>query len=135
MTDRSIDELGPVDYLVVEFPAGQQNFTGEAADELLRLHDAGIIRIMDIVVSPSVRVVVVGLNCRFRAPSAPRRAGSVRGDAARRGPGAGRRERRGLFGHRDQRQRRVGFRSAAGLLSSRGFRTAGRRKTGESAHP
>src|SRR5688572_33244271 len=49
MTDRSIDELGPVDYLVVEFPAGQQNFTGEAAEELLRLHDAGIIRVMDLV--------------------------------------------------------------------------------------
>jgi Family of unknown function (DUF6325) len=50
MTDRSIDELGPVDYLVVEFPAGQQNFTGEVADELLRLHDDGTIRIMDLVI-------------------------------------------------------------------------------------
>ncbi len=49
MTERSIDELGPVDYLVVEFPAGQQNFTGEAADQLLRLHDAGTIRVMDLV--------------------------------------------------------------------------------------
>jgi hypothetical protein len=49
MTERSLDELGPVDYLVVEFPAGQQNFTGEAAEELLRLHDAGIIRVMDLV--------------------------------------------------------------------------------------
>ena len=34
MTDRSLDELGPVDYLIVEFPAGAQNFTGEGADEL-----------------------------------------------------------------------------------------------------
>ena len=50
MTDRSLDELGPVDYVIVEFPAGQQNFTGEGADELLRLHDAGIIRIMDILI-------------------------------------------------------------------------------------
>ena len=49
MTERSLDELGPVDYLVVEFPAGQQNFTGEAAEELLRLHDAGIIRVMDLI--------------------------------------------------------------------------------------
>ncbi len=49
MTERSIDELGPVDYLVVEFPADQQNFTGEAAEELLRLHDAGLIRVMDLV--------------------------------------------------------------------------------------
>jgi hypothetical protein len=50
MTERSLGELGPVDYLVVEFPAGHQNFTGEGADELVRLHDAGIIRIMDILI-------------------------------------------------------------------------------------
>jgi hypothetical protein len=50
MTDRSLDELGPVDYLIVEFPAGQQSFTGEGAAELLRLHDAGIIRIMDLLI-------------------------------------------------------------------------------------
>jgi hypothetical protein len=50
MSERSIDELGPVDYLVVEFPAGQQNFTGEAAEQLLRLHDSGTIRVMDLVI-------------------------------------------------------------------------------------
>ena len=50
MEDRSLDELGPVDYLNVEFPVGAQNFTGEGAHELLRLHDAGIIRIMDILI-------------------------------------------------------------------------------------
>ena len=50
VTDRSLDELGPVDYLIVEFPAGAQNFTGEGADELLRLHESGIIRIMDVVI-------------------------------------------------------------------------------------
>jgi hypothetical protein len=50
MNERSIDDLGPVDFLIVEFPAGTQNFTGEGADELIRLHDAGIIRIMDIVI-------------------------------------------------------------------------------------
>ena len=50
MTERSLDELGPVDFLVVAFPPGHQNFTGEGADELLRLHDAGIIRIMDILI-------------------------------------------------------------------------------------
>ena len=48
--DRSLDELGPVDFLIVEFPAGAQNFTGEGAEELLRLHDAGIIRVMDILI-------------------------------------------------------------------------------------
>ena len=50
MTDQALDELGPVDYLIVEFPAGHQNFTGEGADELVKLHDAGIIRIMDILI-------------------------------------------------------------------------------------
>jgi hypothetical protein len=50
MTERTLDELGPVDYLVVEFPAGTQNFTGEGAAELARLHDAGIIRIMDVLI-------------------------------------------------------------------------------------
>src|SRR6187549_1982001 len=50
VTDRSLDELGPVDFVIVEFPAGAQNFTGEGADELLRLHDAGTIRIMDILI-------------------------------------------------------------------------------------
>jgi hypothetical protein len=50
MTERSIDELGPVDYLVVEFPPDSSTFTGEGAMELLRLHDAGIIRVMDIVI-------------------------------------------------------------------------------------
>jgi Family of unknown function (DUF6325) len=48
--ERSLDELGPVDFLIVEFPAGAQNFTGEGAEELLRLHDAGTIRIMDILI-------------------------------------------------------------------------------------
>lgn len=50
MDERPIDELGPVDYLIVEFPAGEQNFSGEGLTELLRLHDAGTIRIMDLVI-------------------------------------------------------------------------------------
>src|SRR5437763_11454201 len=49
-TERSLDELGPVDYLVVEFPAGAQNFTGEMADELLKLVDAGTIRVIDVLI-------------------------------------------------------------------------------------
>jgi hypothetical protein len=50
MTDTSLDELGPVDYLVVEFPAGASTFTGEMAAELLALVDAGTIRVIDIVI-------------------------------------------------------------------------------------
>jgi Family of unknown function (DUF6325) len=48
--DRSLDELGPVDYIVVEFPAGASNFTGEMAKELLALIDAGTIRVIDILI-------------------------------------------------------------------------------------
>ena len=50
MSDEQIDELGPVDYLVVEFPAGQSNFTGEMANELAALADAGTIRLLDLLV-------------------------------------------------------------------------------------
>jgi Family of unknown function (DUF6325) len=50
MTERSLDELGPIDYLVVEFPAGQSNFTGEAAEQLIKLHDSGTIRVMDLLI-------------------------------------------------------------------------------------
>lgn len=45
-----IDELGPVDYVVVEFPPGQSNFTGEMASELASLVDAGTIRILDLLI-------------------------------------------------------------------------------------
>src|SRR4249920_2302399 len=50
MTDSSLDELGPVDFLVVEFPAGASNFTGEMAKELIALVDAGTIRVIDVLV-------------------------------------------------------------------------------------
>jgi len=50
MNDTDIDELGPVDYLVVEFPAGQQNFSGEMAAELKALIDSGTIRLLDILI-------------------------------------------------------------------------------------
>ena len=45
---ESIDSLGPVDYLVIEFPVGQSNFTGEGERELQKLIDDGIIRVLDI---------------------------------------------------------------------------------------
>ncbi len=50
MTELSLDELGPVDYLVVEFPEGQQNFTGELVEELLALVAAGTIRVIDVLI-------------------------------------------------------------------------------------
>jgi hypothetical protein len=50
MTDEPLDELGPVDFVIVEFPAGASNFTGEMARELLALVDAGTIRVIDLIV-------------------------------------------------------------------------------------
>ena len=49
-TDVTIDDLGPVDYVVIEFPIGAQNFTGEMAEELARLSAAGTIRILDMLI-------------------------------------------------------------------------------------
>ena len=50
MSDTDMDELGPVDFLIVEFPAGKANFSGEMAAELVRLVDAGTIRLLDILI-------------------------------------------------------------------------------------
>jgi len=50
MTDRSLDGLGPVDYIVVEFPAGASKFTGEMVKELLALVDSGTVRVIDVLI-------------------------------------------------------------------------------------
>jgi hypothetical protein len=50
MTNTPLDELGPVDFLIVEFPAEAANFTGEMAEELIKLVEAGTIRIIDILI-------------------------------------------------------------------------------------
>ena len=50
MTEVSLDELGPVDYIIVEFPAGASSFTGEMAAELLALVDSGTIRVIDVLI-------------------------------------------------------------------------------------
>ena len=43
----AIDQLGPVDYLVVEFPGS--NFNGEILPELVALVQQGIVRVLDLV--------------------------------------------------------------------------------------
>jgi hypothetical protein len=42
-----VQEMGPVDYMVVEFPGGRM--TGEGLPLLVDLSDRGIIRILDLV--------------------------------------------------------------------------------------
>ena len=46
MTD-DLDEMGPIDYIVVEFPGNRM--TGEGLPLLVDLVDRGIIRILDLV--------------------------------------------------------------------------------------
>lgn len=50
MSESNDEELGPIDWIVVEFPAGESNFTGEMARELMALGEAELIRILDLVV-------------------------------------------------------------------------------------
>lgn len=45
-----VDELGSLDYLVVEFPQGCSTFRGEVAQELARLSEEGLIRVLDLLV-------------------------------------------------------------------------------------
>jgi hypothetical protein len=50
MTTTTLDQLGPVDYIVVEFPAGASNFTGEMTAELVALAESGTIRVIDVLI-------------------------------------------------------------------------------------
>ena len=54
-SDIDVDEMGPVDYLVVEFPAGKSNFTGELAAELASLVNAGTVRLLDLLIAAQGR--------------------------------------------------------------------------------
>jgi Family of unknown function (DUF6325) len=49
MTDIDLDQLGPVDYLVVGFPRDKSDFSGAMTDELKKLMDSGTIRVLDLV--------------------------------------------------------------------------------------
>ena len=46
MADEELEEMGPIDYIVIEWPGRQPS--GEAAPLIADLHDRGIIRILDI---------------------------------------------------------------------------------------
>jgi hypothetical protein len=58
--DRDVDEMGPIDYLVVEFPGNRM--TGKALPMLVDLVDRGLIRILDLAfVRKDLDGSVVGL--------------------------------------------------------------------------
>lgn len=46
----NVDELGPVDCLVVGFPAKNADFSGEMASELKALIDSDTVRLLDLVI-------------------------------------------------------------------------------------
>ena len=50
MNDEVMDELGPIDYLIVEFPAGKADFSGAMAEKLKGLVEAGIVRVLDLLI-------------------------------------------------------------------------------------
>ena len=50
MTDSDVDELGPVDYIVVEFPADTADFSGAMAAELSALIQRGTIQVLDLLI-------------------------------------------------------------------------------------
>jgi hypothetical protein len=49
MDETEVDEMGPVDYVVVEFPAGKADFSGEMAAELSALLNRGTVRVLDLI--------------------------------------------------------------------------------------
>ena len=50
MSTTPPDELGPVDFVIVEFPAGESTFNGEMAEELIALVESGTIRLIDLLI-------------------------------------------------------------------------------------
>jgi hypothetical protein len=50
MAQVSLDELGPVDYVVVEFPAGASSFTSEDGGRAAAMADSGTIRVIDVMI-------------------------------------------------------------------------------------
>jgi hypothetical protein len=48
VADNDVDELGPVDWIVVEFPGSK--FNGSMAPPLLDLVERGLIRVLDLLV-------------------------------------------------------------------------------------
>jgi hypothetical protein len=49
MGDIDLDQLGPVDYLVVGFPAEKADFSGAMAEELKKLIESGTVKVLDLV--------------------------------------------------------------------------------------
>ncbi|WP_343287191.1 hypothetical protein [Gordonia sp. SID5947] len=77
MTEEAAQELGPIDYVVLEWPDKQPN--GEAIPYLIELVDRGVIRIIDLafvmkdegVRSPRSNSISSAPTSRFSTASPP----------------------------------------------------------------
>jgi hypothetical protein len=70
MDEQELLTMGPIDYIVVEY--AEHKLTGEAFEELLKLVDAGIVRILDLAfVRKQDDESVVALTWRDVAEDAP----------------------------------------------------------------
>jgi hypothetical protein len=49
MAEINVDQLGPVEYIVVGFPADKADFSGAMAGELKKLMDSGTLRVLDLL--------------------------------------------------------------------------------------
>ena len=49
MAEINLDQLGPVDYVVVGFPADKADFSGAMAEELKKLVGSGAVRVLDLL--------------------------------------------------------------------------------------
>jgi hypothetical protein len=49
MAEMNLDQLGPVEYVVVGFPADRADFSGAMADELKKLTESGTVRVLDLL--------------------------------------------------------------------------------------
>lgn len=50
LVSETVEQLGPIDYAVIELPAGAHHFSGAVARELASLADAELIRVLDLVI-------------------------------------------------------------------------------------
>ena len=92
MSDSSLDELGPVDYLVVEFRQERATSRARWRRSLVALVDAGTIRVIDVpILTKNADGTADAMEPDTRSWGAPGRrsaasgaAGRGRRDAARR---------------------------------------------------
>ena len=79
MEDTNLDVLGPVDYLVVGFPADRANFSGEMAAELTALIDRKLVRVLDLVIMSKDLDGAVTVDAARRGREQPGAAACARG--------------------------------------------------------